>query len=103
MTALGKQLLICGLPALLLGATAQASTEFTRGEAIGLVCSSCHGTNGISFGRVPSIKGMSADRIESAMLAYKADTQNIRLMDRITKGYTEEDIAVVADYFGSMK
>lgn len=90
---------------LLVGGSAQAeqSVEFTRGQAIGLVCSSCHGTDGISFGRVPSLKGMSAEKIEAAMLAYRNDESNIRLMDRIAKGYTTEEIAIISDYFGSMK
>lgn len=99
------KMLIPGLLALMLGAPAlaQQSVEFTRGEAIGLVCSSCHGTNGISFGRVPSLKGMPAQKIEQAMLDYRSTNSNIRLMDRIAKGYSVEDITVVSDYFGSMK
>lgn len=77
--------------------------EITRGEAIGLACTSCHGANGVSFGSVPSLKGRPAAELEKMLLAYRANDDRTTIMSRIAKGFSKEDITVVSDYFGSMK
>ncbi|CAG0911151.1 unnamed protein product [Cyprideis torosa] len=83
--------------------SASQTMEFTRGQAISLACSSCHGTEGVSYGSVPSLKGRPAEQIEEKMQLFKKMSDKVTIMSRIAKGYSEEEITMVADYFGSLK
>ncbi len=62
-------------------------------------CAGCHGPDGDSPGAIPSLKGLSADEIASSMKAYKADRRKGTVMNRIAKGYTDEEIDLMASYF----
>jgi sulfide dehydrogenase cytochrome subunit len=46
---------------------------------------------------------MTASEIESAMLAFREDKRPATIMNRIARGYTNNDIAVVAEYFANLK
>ncbi|RKZ94693.1 MAG: cytochrome c4 [Gammaproteobacteria bacterium] len=82
-------------PALLTGASA---------EVLARNCDGCHGTNGNSSGpAIPTIAGMSVDYLSESMEAYRdGDTQST-IMGRIMKGYTEEEIDKIAEYFAAKK
>ncbi|MBW7924664.1 MAG: c-type cytochrome [Burkholderiaceae bacterium] len=117
-TALGTALLFAGA-AWAAGASAQsAPVPVLVGN-----CVACHGTDGNSGGpATPSIAGLSKIYFVNAMLAYKygketakieAAAQTLKLdaddiegferlatvMDRIAKGYSDEEIGAMADYF----
>jgi sulfide dehydrogenase cytochrome subunit len=75
----------------------------TIGRTIGVSCAGCHGTDGRSLGAIPSLSGMTAGEIEAAMLAFREDKRPGTIMNRIAKGYTNNDIAVVAEYFANLR
>ncbi len=113
--------------ALLLAGTAWAGAASAQAAAPVPVlvgnCVACHGTEGNSLGpATPTIAGLSKVYFVNAMLAYKygkdtakieAAAQTLKLdpddiegferlatvMDRIAKGYTDEEIGAMADYF----
>ena len=63
-------------------------------------CAGCHGTNGSSVGPAsPTIAGISKDYFIESMKAYQAGDRPSTIMTRIAKGYTEEEIKLMADYF----
>ncbi|MEJ2608670.1 MAG: cytochrome c4 [Candidatus Thiodiazotropha sp.] len=63
-------------------------------------CSGCHGTNGASAGpATPSIGGISAVYFEEVMEEFKDDEMNATIMTRIAKGYTEDEIKAMGEYF----
>jgi len=63
-------------------------------------CAGCHGTGGNSVGPAsPTIAGKSATYINDVMAAYKSGERHSTIMNRIAKGYTEEEIALMADYY----
>lgn len=63
-------------------------------------CTGCHGTNGSSMGPAsPTIAGMSRDYFVESMLAYKNEKRPSTIMSRIAKGYSEEEVGLMADYF----
>ncbi len=92
-TALLAAGLLAGQVALAAGAS---------GQAIGFTCNGCHGHDGRSKGSVPSI-GVSASYIENAMLDFKSGKRQGTIMNRIAKGYTDQEIKAMADYFASLK
>ena len=103
------------------GAAAQSATvQMLAGNCVG-----CHGVDGVSRGPAsPNIAGMSKAYFVGAMLSYKygKDVEKIEaaakklgldpddiegherlatVMDRMAKGYSDEDIGLLADYFGA--
>ena len=62
---------------------------------------SCHGTNGASSGSIPRIQGRSAGYIEKAMLQFKAGERPATVMNRIAKGYNDEEIKLLSAYLGN--
>ncbi|MBC8519276.1 MAG: c-type cytochrome [Gammaproteobacteria bacterium] len=63
-------------------------------------CAGCHGTDGGSSGpAIPSIGGMSATYITDMMNAYKSGDTVSTIMGRIAKGYSEDEIGAMANYF----
>ena len=72
-----------------------------KGMVLALSCASCHGTNGASPGSIPRIQGRSAEYIEKAMLQFKAGERPATVMNRIAKGYTDDEIKLLSAYLGN--
>lgn len=63
-------------------------------------CAGCHGTNGSSVGPAsPTIAGISVEYFIETMEAYKKAERPSTIMSRIAKGYTEEEIKLMAKFF----
>jgi len=78
-------------PALMVGASAAMLAE---------TCEGCHGTEGNSSGpAIPSIAGMSEDYLIESMEAYLEGDTKSTIMGRIMKGYTEEEIELMAKFY----
>ena len=81
-----------------------ANTEaITKGVTLSITCAGCHGTDGKSSGAIPSIAGKSSDYINKAMLDYRDGKRPSTVMERHAKGYSNEEIKLIADYFASKK
>ena len=67
-------------------------------------CAGCHGTNGSSVGpSSPTIAGISRDNFIETMAAYKSGERPSTIMTRIAKGYTEQEIELMADFFSKQE
>lgn len=66
-------------------------------------CFNCHGTEGRVNSAIPSIAGRDREYLEAALTAFKAGTKQATIMHQLAKGYTDEEIAVLADYFSRQK
>ncbi len=73
------------------------------GAMVGNSCAGCHGTMGVSTGAAPSLKGLPADYLATAMKDFKSGKRPASIMGRIAKGYSDESIDAMAAYFGGMK
>jgi len=73
------------------------------GEAIGFTCNGCHGTDGESQGSAPSLKGEDAATLKEMLMDFKNDKEEATIMNRIAKGYSEQEIAAVSEYFAKLK
>jgi cytochrome c553 len=64
-------------------------------------CAACHGT----FGRpapgatLPGLAGTPKGELLAALSQFKAGQKPATLMHQITKGYTDEELAALADFF----
>ena len=73
------------------------------GQAIGYSCAGCHGTNGVSQGSAPSIAGEKAENLKQMLLDYKNDKEKGTIMNRIAKGYSDEELAAVSEFFAKQE
>jgi cytochrome subunit of sulfide dehydrogenase len=65
-------------------------------------CASCHGTHGQARGDMKPLAGLSAEKIMAAVADYKSGAQPATIMHQIAKGYTDEQIRLVAGYFAAL-
>ena len=72
-------------------------------ESLVFTCYTCHGTDGESPGDMPSLKGVSAEEIKEKLLAFRQDQNDPTIMNRIAKGYSEDEINRIADYLAALK
>lgn len=73
-----------------------------RGQILALSCASCHGTDGKSVGIMPGFYGKSASYLKNALMEFKNDERYSTVMGRHAKGYTDEEITLIAEYFGGL-
>ena len=79
--------------------TGPAQAEIASGAVLTNTCFSCHGTDGKSVGDMPSIAGKSADFIAKKLKGFKSGELEATIMNRIAKGFTDEEIAALAKFF----
>jgi len=73
-------------------------------RSIAATCAACHGTTGHSVTKtVEPLAGRPKDRIVELMQAFKTGKKPSTIMQQITKGYTDEQIDMVAGYFADQK
>ncbi|MBS1191554.1 MAG: c-type cytochrome [Rhodocyclaceae bacterium] len=66
-------------------------------------CFNCHGTEGKGNTAIPSLAGRDRAFLEESLKVYKAGGKPATIMHQLAKGYTDEEIAVLADYFSRQK
>ncbi len=64
-------------------------------------CASCHGTNGQARGDMKPLAGMAAQQLMEAFAEFKRGARPATVMHQIAKGYTEEQIGLIAGYFAA--
>ncbi len=64
-------------------------------------CANCHGTNGQARGNMKPLAGISAKLIVAMVADYKSGELPATIMHQIAKGYTDEQIQLVAAYFAA--
>ncbi len=87
--------------ALALALTPQAdAVEVDDAQVMANTCAGCHGPDGSSRGpAAPTIAGMSPEIFIDAMKDYREGKRPGTIMPRIAKGYTDEQIKLMAEYF----
>lgn len=88
--------------AAMLALPAAAQAQISRAELMAVSCFACHGTDGYSSGDMPAIDGMPADEIVKAMKGYREGLKAATVMDRHAKGYSDEEIAQLANYLSKL-
>ncbi|MGE5548586.1 MAG: c-type cytochrome [Solirubrobacterales bacterium] len=66
-------------------------------------CAGCHGTDGHSVGAMPAFSDKKLDELKTMLRDYKAGRREPTVMDRIAKGYTDEQLDAIATFFASRK
>ena len=98
-TAAGATLAAAQAPAPPAFASPNLSPKGVR--ALAANCAACHGTEGRAVPGTPvgGLAGKSREDIVQVMGQFKAGTKPATLMHQIAKGYSDAEIAALADYF----
>jgi sulfide dehydrogenase cytochrome subunit len=93
--------------ALALGISSAASaggtgTATATASMLSNTCNGCHGVNGNSAGpATPSIAQMEKVTFFDAMKAMQSDEMYSTIMGRIARGYTDDELHLMADHFAA--
>lgn len=85
---------------LALGSTSAGSGNLAPGLA--LACTGCHSEQPADD-KLQSISSLTASEIVTAMREFRSGQRSATLMDRIAKGFSDEEIQTIAEWFGSQK
>ncbi len=66
-------------------------------------CMACHGTDGRAEGTGLTIGGLPAKDLRDKLLGYKRGTLPATIMHQHAKGYSDEELSLIADYFSRLK
>ena len=73
------------------------------GRNLAATCANCHGTTGQSVAPMPTIAGLSRDIIIGQMRDFRDGKRPATVMHQLSKGYTDEQIELIAGYLAAQK
>jgi len=85
-------MVLCG------GAVSPLAAEAPPGAAS---CSGCHAAKAGVDTPVPRLAGQDATVMVAAMQAYRSGQRPATVMDRIAKGFSDDEIKAIAAWFGA--
>ena len=91
-------LLISALSAVSIGAYAQSLQVKQWASS----CFACHGTDGYSEGGMASLAGQKKSDLIEKMKDYQSGKRVASVMHQLSKGYSDEQIEVIAGYFAAL-
>jgi cytochrome c553 len=85
------------------GAAHAADPNLARNLAA--TCANCHGTNGnaVKGGGIDALAGVPKDKILQKLADFKSGDKPASIMHQISKGYTDEQLDLIAGYFAAQK
>ncbi len=83
--------------ALALPASAQ---DANLGRNLAATCVTCHGKNAVTTG---TLDGRPKSQLTQAMKDFKSGARPATLMHQISKGYTEQQVELIGEYFSKQK
>ena len=84
---------------------APASAQPSDARYLAANCANCHGTDGraAAGAGMPGLAGLSVAYFTEQMNAFRAGKREATIMHQIAKGYTDAQIAAMAQYFAAQK
>ena len=93
------------IPAILLTGAFSSFTVLAQdvhlARNLAATCATCHGTNGHARGDLKPLAGMRAQQTLEALADFKSGARPATVMQQIAKGFTEEQISLIAGYFAA--
>lgn len=90
---------------LLLGTTATHAADPNLGRNLAATCANCHGTNGhaVKGAGMDALAGMEKAKTLQKLADFKSGDKPASIMHQIAKGYTDEQLDLIAAYFAAQK
>ena len=95
----------CATAFLAAGAAAPAQAQDANAaRSLAATCFTCHGTDGRSVGGIPpSLAGRGKSELLQALKDFKEGKRTATIMHQHAKGYTDEQLDLIAGYFAGVK
>lgn len=95
---------IAALAVLAAAPLARAADPHLAGQRLAASCASCHGANGTpAGGGLPALTGQPKENLVTTMKAFQSGARPATIMHQLAKGYTDEQIELIAAYFAAQK
>jgi cytochrome subunit of sulfide dehydrogenase len=85
------------------GAFAHGSGSDSTARNLAATCANCHGTEGHSVGAVAKLAGQPAQDMLAKLAEFKEGKRPATIMHQIAKGFTDQQLKLIADYFAAQK
>ena len=90
------------LIAILITAPGLARAEPSTAARLAATCAACHGTAGDTRGAtLPRLAGQPRQTLLATLKAFKTGQRPATIMTQIAKGYTDEQLDLLAAYFAA--
>jgi cytochrome c553 len=86
-----------------LGSIAAAAAASAQPPAGAASCSGCHPASARVTSPVPRLAGLDRAAIVRAMQEFRAGQRPATVMDRIAKGFTDEEIQAIAAWYAGQR
>ncbi len=83
-----------------------AEPAFAQGADVSILastCLSCHGPNAQGSGGIPGLSSQQQAYLAAQLRAFKGGARPATVMNRLAKGYTDDEIAGLALHFSRLK
>ena len=84
-------------------AAAAQSPDPNLARNLAATCANCHGTQGVSQGGTEPLAGMAKATMISKLQEFKTGAKPASIMHQLSKGYTDEQLALIAGWFSEQK
>ena len=90
---------------LLAVASGAQAADPNLGRNLAATCANCHGTNGnaVKGAGLDSLAGVPKDKTLQKLADFKSGDKPASIMHQIAKGYTDEQLELIAAYFAAQK
>lgn len=82
--------------------TTPASADELNTKLLVSNCYVCHGPGGKTAGHTPRLNNQTAEKVEEALTLFSKGEKAATIMNRIAKGYSADQIKVIAKHIGAM-
>lgn len=90
---------------LLAGAGTAPAADPQLGRNLAATCAACHGTGGraVVGGGIDGLAGLDKDRILQKLADFRSGEKAATIMHQIAKGFSDDQLELIAAYFASQK